>query len=170
MLTVFLALRQQMDHAHRNWESGAEVWVEVRREGVENRRLRRFLRARGARALLRRVVALYFTRGVVVVAAHVDEVHRARPANAVLPQLLEFEAFAVLAADVHEEGVVGDAEYPGGLARRHLLVPYVLKRLRELGVRPGAGRAASGCRVLALRSSHLNIKVSCYRSSRVRRL
>lgn len=122
-----------MDHAHRNGKPRAEVRVEVVRERIENRRLRRlFLRTRRPGVGLDLFGLALVLAGVVVVvaAAHGEDVHgRIGAAYAVLPELFQFEALAVFAADVHQERVVGDAEYPGRLAGGHLLVPDVLEGL-----------------------------------------
>jgi hypothetical protein len=77
-----------------------------------------------------------------------------RSADAVLPQLLQLQALAVLAAHVHEQRVVGYAKDARRLARRHLLVPHVLQGLGELGVGPRPWRSSARCAVLALGSLH----------------
>jgi len=68
----------------------------------------------------------------------------------VLLQDVQTQALPVLAAHVHQERVVGDAEDAAGLRGRHALVPDVLERLGEVVVGPGAGRAAARCAVLTL--------------------
>lgn len=80
---------------------------------------------------------------VVVVHAHLEQLDR-RPTDAVLAELFQLEAFAVLAPDVHEERVVRDAEYPRRLAGGHLLVPHVLQGFGQFGVGPGPGWATTG--------------------------
>ncbi len=68
----------------------------------------------------------------------------------VLLQDVQTQALPVLAAHVHQERVVGDAEDAAGLRGRHALVPDVLERLGKVVVGPGAGRAAARCAVLTL--------------------
>ena len=133
-------------------------------EGVEDGRLGvLLLGAGGPRVGLDRFVVPVALAGVVVVVAHAEEVHGGRgPADAVLAQLLELEALAVLAADVHQKGVVRDAEDAGRLTRRHLLVPHVLEGFGQFGVGPRAGRAAAGGGVLALGPAHCKRKGSVF--------
>lgn len=88
----------------------------------------------------------------------VDRVHEVgitgAGAGAVPPQLLELETLAVFTAHVHQQAVVRYTEYPAGLRRRHLLVPNLLERLGELGVRPRSGRSTSRRTVLTFRPVH----------------
>ena len=58
-------------------------------------------------------------------------------------------ACLVLAPDVHEQRVVGDAKDPGGLRGGHALVPDVLQSLGEVIVGPGPGRTSAWSRVLS---------------------
>ncbi len=68
----------------------------------------------------------------------------------VLLEHVQAQALPVLAAHVHQERVVGDAEDAAGLRGRHALVPDVLERLGKVVVGPGAGRTAARCAVLTL--------------------
>lgn len=162
--TVLLGLRQQVHHAHRHGER-AEVRVEVgprvRAEVGPHDEIRLW---HGGHVPVNVPVqpvpilqVLLLGGDLVVVVAELrqpQEVQGAHgPALAVLPQLLQLERLAVLAPHVHEQRVVGNAEDARRLRRRHLLVPHVLQRLGQLGVGPGAGRAAARRRVLTLGST-----------------
>ncbi len=68
----------------------------------------------------------------------------------VLLEHVQAQALPVLAAHVHQERVVGDAENAAGLRGRHALVPDVLERLGKVIVGPGARRTAARCAVLTL--------------------
>lgn len=148
-----LVVREEVQHVERHGEAGRELRVEALREGVEHGAGHEVGLGAG-RPLVQRVHVLFvldvvFRRVVVIVSgAHAEHVERA--SDAVFAELLELEALAVLAPDVHEEGVVGDAEYPGCLAGCHFLIPYVLQSLGQFGVGPGARRSAAGGAVLAL--------------------
>lgn len=156
MVPALFALRQQMDHADRNWEPRTEIRIEVVRERVENRRLGMLLFGAGWSGVrLDRFVVPVVLARVVVVVAHVEDVHGGGGApDAVFTQLFEFEALAVFATDVHQEGVVGNAEYSGRLTRRHFLVPYVLEGFGQFGVGPRTRRAPARRRVLPFWSTH----------------
>ena len=69
-----------------------------------------------------------------------------------LPECIQLEGFAVLAAHVHEQTVVGDAKDPGRLRRGHLSIPDVVKRFSQVPIGPSSRWAASRCAVLALAS------------------
>lgn len=90
------------------------------------------------------VIAARPTAAVAVVVrdAHLQQLD-GRPADAVLPQLLQLQTLAVLAAHVHQQRVVRDAEDARRLTGRHLLVPHVLERLGELSIGPGAWWAST---------------------------
>lgn len=93
--------------------------------------------------------------------AHLEHLN-GRPANAVLAQLLQLEALAVLPPHIHQERVVGNSEDARGLRRGHLLVPHVLERFRQLCVRPRAGGTTSRRGVLSLGSGHCKRRKEMY--------
>ena len=62
---------------------------------------------------------------------------------------VQLERFAVFSSDVHQQAIVGDAEDSRRLRRRHLAVPDVVQRFRQITVGPGARGAAAGSAVLA---------------------
>lgn len=61
--------------------------------------------------------------------AHLQHLN-GRPTNAVLAQLFQLQALAVLAPHIHQQRVVGYAKDARCLRRGHLLVPHVLQCLR----------------------------------------
>lgn len=147
-----VVVREEMKHVERHGETGRELWVEALREGVEHGAGHEVGLGAG-RPLVQRVHVLLvldvvFGRVVVIVSgAHAEHVERAP--DAIFSELFEFEALTIFSPDVHEERVVRDAEYPGGLAGCHFLIPYVLQCLGEFGVGPGTRRSAAGGAVLA---------------------
>ncbi len=162
-----LAHRRKMKHAPAEGTAaqGRRVKVEQRRHGAARAvvvmllLLMTRLSTTAAAALLEPIFALesafaaafaletlLFGRAPAV-ADGVEVVVRRR---CVLLQDIQAQALPVLAAHVHKERVVGDAEDAAGLRGRHALVPDVLERLGKVVVGPGARGAATRCAVLTL--------------------
>lgn len=98
--------------------------------------------------------------GLHVIVQRVHDHFPGRGTRAVPSQLFELQALPVFAAHVHQQAVVRDTEYPAGLRRGHFLVPDVLQRLGELGVRPRPRRATPGRAVLTLRPTDGQTSIS----------
>lgn len=96
----------------------------------------------------------WLLNGFDVVVQRIHDYVAGGRAGAISSQLFQLQALSVFTAHVHQQTVVRYAEYSTRLRRRHLLVPHVLQRLGQFGVRPRSRWAAPGCAVLTLWSSN----------------